>query len=300
MLLTFEGTQKVMFDIRTGAKGRRGRLAIAAILAVLAASAFATPQSVEQKDAAPPLDYAMDAEDRLAQELNNPLANLITVPIQNNFDYGGGRNDEGFRYTMVAQPVLPFTLNKDWNLITRTVIPFAYVDNVFPNSESGLGDIVQSLWFSPSRPTDGGLTWGVGPAVLYPTASNRLLSARQWGLGPTAVGVWLRGPWTFLMLGLHTWGIDPPADRERVNQSFAQIALAYTAPTRTTYFVSTESTYNFNSDQATVPLQLGVNQLLRLGGMPVQLGGLVRYYVEAPVGGPDWGFRLRMTFVFPR
>jgi hypothetical protein len=274
------------------------RLAAAGAMAAFAATAAAQTQA-DEPTKYEPKEYGM-SEDQLAQQLNNPLANLITVPVQNNFDYGGGPDDKGFRYTLVAQPVLPFKLNNEWNLITRTVIPFAHVDNVFPSSESGLGDIVQSLWFSPSRPTEGGLVWGVGPAILYPTATNDLLGAKQWGLGPTAVAVWLRGPWTFLLLGIHTWGLDPPDDRQRVNQSFGQIALAYTAPTRTTYFVSTESTYNWNRNQGTVPLQMGINQLFVIDGKPIQFGGLLRYYAEKPDGVADWGFQLRVTFIFPR
>lgn len=269
------------------------------VLPVFLAAALAPSPAAAADDIL--FDYPMSAEDKLAQQLNNPLANLISVPIQNNFDYGGGRNDDAFRYTLVAQPVIPFQLNEDWNLITRTVIPFAYVSNLFPNTESGLGDIVQSLWFSPSRPTSGGLIWGVGPALLYPTATNDLLGNRQWGGGPTGVAVLVRGPWTALLLGNYIWGAgSPPVGRNSVNQGFVQAALAYTAPTRTTLFVSTESTYEHNTSQWTVPLQLGVNQLLRIGGQPLQLGGLVRYYAEAPQGGPDWGFQIRVTLVFPK
>jgi hypothetical protein len=106
----------------------------------------------------------------LAQELTNPIAGLIQVPFQNNFDWGGGHRNDAFRYTLNVQPVIPLTLNPDWNLITRTVIPFASFDGVFPQNESGLADIVQSFFFSPSRPTSSGIVWGVGPVFLYPTA----------------------------------------------------------------------------------------------------------------------------------
>lgn len=248
-----------------------------------------------------PLEYEMDADDKLAQQLNNPVADLISVPFQNNFDYGGGRNEQGFRYSLVAQPVVPFHLNTDWNLITRTIIPFAHVERVFPNQESGLGDILQAFWFSPSTPTSWGLTWGLGPAALYPTATNKLIGADQWGAGPTGVGVLTKGPFLALLLANHVWAVGGvPAERERVNQSYIQSALTYTSPQRTTYFVSTESTYNANSGRWIVPLQLGLNQLLRVGGQPFQLGGLVRYYAETPPGGPKWGFQLRLTLVFPK
>ena len=174
----------MLTEVWIGLSGHLRRLAVAGAMAAFAATAFAQSQMTAPKESDVPLDYAMDSKDKLAQQLNNPLANLITVPIQNNFDYGGGRDDKGFRYTLVAQPVLPFTLNKEWNLITRTIIPFAHVDNVFPSSESGVGDIVQSLWFSPSRPTEGGLIWGVGPAVLYPTRDQR--SPWRQAVGPGA------------------------------------------------------------------------------------------------------------------
>ena len=253
------------------------------------------------QDAKVPLDDAMMSEDQLAQQLNNPLANLITVPIQNNFDYGLGPNGDGSRYTLVAQPVLPFELNEDWNLITRTVIPYARVSDVFPSTESGFGDIVASMWLSPSRPTSGGLIWGVGPAILLPTASNDRLGNDQWGGGPTAVAVLVRGPWTSLVLGNYIWGAgSAPAGRDKVDAGFLQLALAYTTPARTTLFASTESLYNGNDKQWTVPLQLGVNQLLQVAGRPLQVGGLVRYYAEAPQGGPDWGFQIRVTLIFPK
>ena len=92
----------------------------------------------------------------LAQELTNPIAGLIQVPFQNNFDWGGGPRNDAFRYTLNVQPVIPLTLTPDWNLITRTVIPFASWDGVFPQSETGLADIVQSFFLSPSRPTSSG------------------------------------------------------------------------------------------------------------------------------------------------
>jgi hypothetical protein len=208
----------------------------------------------------------METDEQLAQQLNNPLASLISVPIQNNFDYGLGQNDRGFRYTLVAQPVLPFKLSNDWNLITRTVIPYAHIERVFPNHESGLGDTLQSLWLSPARPTDWGLTWGVGPAILYPTATNSFTGGRQWAAGPTGVAVVTRGPWIGLLLANQIWTLgDTPQGRAPINQTFVQAALAYTTETRTTLFMSTETTYDYTARQGTVPLQLGVNQLVRVG-----------------------------------
>ena len=148
----------------------------------------------------------------LAQELTNPIAGLIQAPFQNNFDWGGGPHNNAFRYTLNFQPVIPLSLSNDWNLIVRTIIPFASWDGVFPQSESGLGNSVQSFFFSPSRPTASGIVWGAGPVFLYPTATNAFFAGRQWGAGPTGVILRLDGPWTYGVLANHIWSLtDVPS-----------------------------------------------------------------------------------------
>lgn len=120
--------------------------------------------------------------------------------------------------------------------------------------------------------------------------------------GGLSAAVRVVGPWTSLILTNYIWSMSNPSDgRDKISQGFLQLAQAYTAPTRTTYFVSTENSYNHNQGQWTVPVKLGINQLLRIGdGLPFQIGGLARYYVEKPEGGPNWGFQLRLTLVFPK
>jgi len=265
-----------------------------------------------------------DNDSQLAQELTNPVASLIQVPFQNNFDFGGGRNNDAFRYTLNVQPVIPFTLNNDWNLITRAVIPFASWDGVFPHPESGFGDIVQSFFLSPSRPTSSGVIWGVGPVFLYPSATNSFFAGRQWGAGPTGVILQLNGLWTYGILANHIWSLtnvpSPTSPRAtlstseteeliaegpttqgrwRISATFLQPFLSYTFPTHTTVFVSSESQYNWTTRQWTVPINVGANQLLKVAGQIIQIGGLVRVYAERPTGGPDWGLQFRVTWVLP-
>ena len=137
-----------------------------------------------------------DAE-HLAKQLSNPIAALISLPFQLNYDERFGPSREGHRWTLNVQPVIPITLNQDWNVISRTIVPI--VDQKIPGigdgSQDGFGDITQSLFFSPKKPTAGGLIWGAGPVFLIPSDTDNI-SAKKWGLGPTGVVLKQDGPWT--------------------------------------------------------------------------------------------------------
>ena len=236
----------------------------------------------------------------LAQQLADPVANLISVPFQNNFDFGGGRDGNAFRYTLNFQPVIPFTLSPDWNLITRTIIPISHAERVFADHRTGLGDVLQSFFVSPARPTAGGLVWGAGPAFLYPTATEGL-GAGQWAAGLTGVVLQISGRWQYGVLANHLWGLgDGGPERPRVNNSFVQPFVVYTFPTHTSVSLNTEASYNWDRRQLTMPVNLTVSQLALIGGQPVQFGVGARVFVEGPRGAPDWGVRFNMTLVFPR
>jgi hypothetical protein len=121
------------------------------------------------------------------KKLANPVASLISVPVQANYDENIGPNDKGEVWRTNIQPVIPFALNDDWNLISRTILPIIDQKDIPRNGdrESGLGDTVQSFFFSPQKPTDSGLIWGLGPVAYLPTATDNDLGAEKWGIGPT-------------------------------------------------------------------------------------------------------------------
>lgn len=251
---------------------------------------------------------AIQADDsaELAKQSLNPVAAMYSLPIQYNWDQKMGPTGEGMHSVTNIQPVLPFSLNEDWNLISRTILPIIDQHGLAPNGaadKTGSGDITQSFFFSPRKPTDSGWIVGFGPALLIPTASDDLLGAEQWGAGPTVVALKQENGWTHGVLANHIWGLDgsPPNDKDKVNQTFVQPFLSYTNATYTTFGVNTESTYNWQTREWAVPVNFTVTQLLKLRGQPmtVQIGP--RYWADSPDDGAEgWGFRAAVTLLFPR
>ena len=242
-------------------------------------------------------------EEDLAKKLANPVASLIRVPIQAIYDENIGPNEEGSVCRINFQPVIPFTLNDDWNLISRTILPVINQNDIPIRGlgESGIGDIVQSLFFSPKKPTSNGIIWGVGPVFLLPTASDNALGAEKWGIGPTAVALKQNGPWTYGALANHIESFAGDADRSYVSGTLLQPFVSYITNTKTTFGLNLESTYDWNNDQRSVPINFTVQQLIKVGNRPFQIGGGVRYWAESPDNGPQgWGARLQLTFLFPK
>lgn len=275
-------------------------LALSATLGACS-SLRATPPAPPPQEPAP----AGDAE-ALAKKLSNPVAALISVPFQFNRDGDIGPLQDGERTFLNFQPVVPITLNDDWNVISRTIVPITFEqDEIFPGAgdQSGLGDIVQSVFFSPKEPTAAGLIWGVGPVVLLPTASDPLLGSDQWAVGPTAVGLKQAGPWTYGALANHLWGVKEKGqdDRSELNATFVQPFVSYTTPTAWTYSLNSEATYDWHGADWAVPLNAVVTRLTRLGKLPVSVGFGLRYWVEHAENGPEGlGLRFVLTPLFPK
>ncbi len=242
-------------------------------------------------------------EERLATQLANPIASLISVPFQNNWERGIGPTEDGSRYRLNVQPVIPFDLGPDWNLISRVIVPVVSQKDVFPGAgdQFGLSDTVASLFFSPKRPTEGGLLWGAGPVFLLPTGTDDLLTAKKWGLGPTGVVLAQVGPWTYGALANHIWSVAGSSSRPSVNTSFVQPFAIYTTPSAWSFGLQAEATYDWERSDASVPVTMFLGKVVWLGPMPVQIIGGPRYFVSHFDNGPKgWGARLSLTLVFPR
>jgi hypothetical protein len=246
---------------------------------------------------------AQDDSQELAKQLSNPIASLISVPIQFNYNENIGPAEDGSQFYVNVQPVIPFALNEDWNLISRTIMPFIHQEDIFPGagSQTGLGDVTQSLFFSPSQSMNG-FTWGAGPVFLIPTATDDLLGGEKWGAGPTAVALWQSMGWTIGVLANHIWSFAGDDDRQDISSTFIQPFISYTTPTAWTFTLNMESSYNWETEEWSVPINAQVAKLTKFGMQPVSLFAGLRYWADSPEdAGPEgWGARAGITFLFPK
>lgn len=248
--------------------------------------------------------WAQQSEEEIAKAAQNPVAAMISLPLQYNYDQNIGPLEDGHKSYINVQPVIPFSLNEDWNLISRTIVPVIWQSDLFPGagSQSGIGDTTASLFFSPKKPTSGGWIWGVGPVFYLPTASDDLLGADKWGAGPTAVFLKQEHGFTYGALMNHIWSVGGDSDRADISNTFLQPFFSYTTKTHTTFAVNTESSYNWETEQWSVPINLLVKQLVKVGEQRLQLTAGARYWADSPdnIGPQGWGARFEVSFLFPK
>lgn len=242
----------------------------------------------------------------LAKAAQNPIADMISLPFQNNTNFNFGPLDKT-QNVLNIQPVYPVNLNSDWNLITRTIFPLISQPATAPGQdrEFGLGDIQFSAFFSPINPTAGGTTWGVGAIAQLDSASDDRLGQGAWGLGPTAVALKFAGPWVYGGLVNNVWSVSEDAGRQKVNQFLFQPFVNYNFPQYRGRYLSFAPiiTANWEADSGnkwTVPLGLGIGQIFKIGKQPAN-GLVAAYYnVEKPEFAADWQLRIQLQLLFPK
>jgi len=263
------------------------------ILALASVAAFAALPALAQQNE--------DAE--LAKQTLNPVAALISVPLKLDYNTNLGPTESGNQSVLTVQPVIPVSMSADWNLISRSIIPVISQHNLPPGSgtQQGLGDTTQQFYFSPKKPTDGGWIVGAGPQFQLPTGASAF-TAGKWGAGPTVVLLKQENGWTYGALVSQMWSISNDSQKSNYSNTFLQPFLAYTFKTFTTPGINTESTYNWKTRQWSVPVNLTLTQILKVGKQPLSLQVGARYWADTPdgVGPKDWGYRLQLTLLFPK
>jgi len=276
-------------------------LAVASMtIAILATSEPASAQT----PAAGSADGGGGEAADLAKKLSNPVASLVSVPFQLNWNFGVGPDDNETGFLVNFQPVMPFSINKDWNLIARAIVPYLGQPVLVPGGQttSGVGDILVSAFVSPANPKR--MVWGIGPAVSLPTNDNPFLGTGRWGGGPTVLVLKQAGHMTLGVLANHVWSFGGASGRESVSQTYMQPFVAYGTKSGYTFTLSSESSYNWeakDSDQAwSVPILFNFSKVLRLGKRPLSVGIGGGKYVKTPDEGPEWKLRMTLTLIFPK
>lgn len=236
----------------------------------------------------------------LAKAAQNPIASMISLPIQNNLNFGVGP-DSRVQDVLNIQPVIPISLNENWNLITRWILPAISQPALTVNGkrEWGLGNINPSFFFSPKQPT-GGVIWGVGPTFLLPTSTNKALGKAVWGAGPAAVALTISGPWVIGALANHIWSFD---DNHTINLTTIQPFVNYNFHGGwylTTSPVITADWKAKSNARWTAPIGGGFGRVFKLGEQAVNMQLAAYYNAVTPSGGASWQVRSQIQFLFPK
>lgn len=239
--------------------------------------------------------------EELAKAAQNPIASMISVPIQSNIDPDWGPNGDTFAVTNI-QPVLPFTISDDWNLVTRTILPIVSQPGLTPDQgrKWGTSDALFTAFFVPND--SGAWTWGVGPMVQLPTTSNSRLGKREWGAGVSAVALTMPGRWVVGGLISNLWGIsEDPGDE--INQFTFQPFVNYNFDKGWYFTFSPIISANWEGSSGqkwTVPLGGGIGKIFKIGGQALNAQAHYYYNVEKPDITGDYSIRLQLQFMFPR
>jgi hypothetical protein len=239
------------------------------------------------------------ATEGLAEQAQNPIANLISVPFQNNTTLGLGPDQDQTLNVLNIQPVVPFRLNDGLTLVTRTILPVVSQPSLAGSNSNGIGDLNPTFFLVPKLP--GRWTVGFGPTLVLPTASREELGSGQWGMGPAAVAVYTRGPWVAGGLLNQIWSVPGDSDRRSLNQFLLQPFVNYNLANGW-YLVSSPiitANWQASSDRWLVPVGGGVGRVFQVGSQPVNASLQAYANLAKPDLFGDVTIRAQIQLLFP-
>lgn len=252
-------------------------------------------------------------ETDLAKASQNPVGSMVSLPFQNNTNFGIGP-DDAVANVLNIQPVYPVSLSKNWNLINRAIVPVIYREEIIPGtgSASGLGDISYTGFISPANP--GKVIWGIGPSFLFPTAQEDDFASDKLSAGAGVVVLTMPGNWVVGVLAQNVWSVAGDSDADDVNYLLFQPIINYNL-SNGWYLTSVPviiANWEADSDNRwTVPLGGGVGKITKWGRQPLDISLQAYYNVEKPVPafaqapnlenqGEQWTLRLQIKLLFPK
>ncbi len=251
----------------------------------------------------PPESTPADDTSALAEKLQNPSGDLVSVPFQNNTNFNVGPH-AGTQDILNIQPVIPIHLNENWNLITRTILPLVWSPSLQPAQSVpfGLGPTTLTAFFSPRNPVKGWI-WGAGPIVQLPTITSKTLGSNVWGAGPAFVVVRMDSPWVYGMLVNNVFSFGGSSGRDGTRYSVMTINPFVNYNFGGGWFVGTvpviTASWDTGGGKWTLPVGLQAGRLIKIGGkLPVNL--LVGAYYNAlrPQFGSTWQLRTQVAVIF--
>ena len=265
-------------------------------VALLSAMVLLLAPAAVAQQAAPAAGAPSAAE--LAKQTQNPVASLISVPFQANWDFGLG-DREAVGTLLNFQPVMPFSLNKSTNLILRVIMPVMSQPAPDGTRINGLGDVLMTPFFSPQK--TGSIIWGIGPAISLPVATNKSLGSEKFSLGPSFVVLTQPGKFTIGTLFNQIWSVAGSKDRADVSSMYVQPFLNYNLGGGLAVGVVSEISVNWKADErVTAPLLFSISKVALLGHRPVNFMWGVGPMMASPEGGAEWRFRFQANFLYPR
>jgi hypothetical protein len=279
-------------------RGLTAALALVLVL-LLAIPALAQSTTAGTADKSQPESSGAEA---LQKAVQNPVASLISVPIQNNTNFNVGPYDRT-QDVLNIQPVIPVNVSKNWMVISRIIQPIVWqpYSSSDTGGEYGLGDMNPTFFLSPRNP--GKVIWGAGPAFVIPTATNEILGQGKFSLGPSFVALAQPGHWTLGLLVNNVWSVAGSGSRPDVNQMLLQYFINYNLKKGWYLSFSPIITANWKASDDnvwTVPFGGGIGRVMKLGFQPVSI--LAQFYGNAihPPGASPFGLRLQIAFLFPK